>query len=179
MVQTSHFRRHQLEQESQGHLTQEQSRRMTNATIMLRLLESQLREELQQLQAAFEQANARQQQAEAAVQKQFAKLTAAMKVKLRQSEMTLDTICSQPSCPICSEDFAVGCRECKLPCSHIFHRDCVIPWLELKKTCPICRSELTDSIPEVTELLGFEMEEIEEKLREVGVEIPDFHQRDK
>jgi hypothetical protein len=55
----------------------------------------------------------------------------------------------------------------------------VIPWLELKKTCPICRSELTDSIPEVTELLGFEMEEIEEKLREVGVEIPDFHQRAK
>ncbi len=175
IVQTAHNRRHQLQQQSST-LTQEQARRITNATAMLRLLELQLREELEQLQQAFEQANQRQAQQE---QQKSMKLTAAMKVKLRQTEMTIDNICSQPSCPICSEDFAIGIKECKLPCSHIFHSPCVLPWLEMKHTCPICRSELTDTIPEITEFLGFEMDEIDEKLREIGVEVPDINLRTK
>lgn len=29
---------------------------------------------------------------------------------------------------------------CVSGCSHIFHRDCVAPWLDLKRECPTCRT---------------------------------------
>ncbi|KAG9410386.1 hypothetical protein AC1031_018422 [Aphanomyces cochlioides] len=47
------------------------------------------------------------------------------------------------SCAICIEDFD-DCQECILqfPCSHAFHRDCVMDWIMEKQTCPICRSKV-------------------------------------
>eukprot|EP00730_Choanoeca_flexa_P017094 TRINITY_DN8188_c0_g1_i3.p1 TRINITY_DN8188_c0_g1~~TRINITY_DN8188_c0_g1_i3.p1 ORF type:complete len:202 (+),score=25.94 TRINITY_DN8188_c0_g1_i3:159-764(+) len=44
-------------------------------------------------------------------------------------------------CPVCQETFVQG-DECKqLPCSHVFHNDCIQPWLQMKTTCPLCRHE--------------------------------------
>lgn len=30
----------------------------------------------------------------------------------------------------------------QLPCQHIYHENCIRPWLELHGTCPICRQNL-------------------------------------
>ena len=30
----------------------------------------------------------------------------------------------------------------KLPCSHIFHKDCVKNWFKVNKRCPICRTDI-------------------------------------
>lgn len=139
-----------------------QTQRVTTAATMLRLLESQLREELEQLQFAFETAHMRMgaDLRNAAQPVPKAKFTKIMLGKLRTIPLDVDTVCSQPSCPICSEDFAVDNCETKLPCSHIFHRACVLPWLEMKQNCPICRTCITDEIPSLIELEKLSMQDL-------------------
>lgn len=51
-------------------------------------------------------------------------------------------------CCICFEPHNIGDRVTRLPCAHIFHPRCIIPWLgSHSNTCPICRYELsTDDV---------------------------------
>ncbi|OMP09512.1 Zinc finger, RING-type [Corchorus olitorius] len=46
------------------------------------------------------------------------------------------------SCAICLEAFP-GNSGFKLPCSHVFHGDCVAQWLWRKRSCPLCRFQLS------------------------------------
>ncbi|OMO80807.1 Zinc finger, RING-type [Corchorus olitorius] len=46
------------------------------------------------------------------------------------------------SCAICLEGFS-GNSGFKLPCSHVFHGDCVAQWLWRKRSCPLCRFQLS------------------------------------
>lgn len=45
-------------------------------------------------------------------------------------------------CSVCWEDFQLSEQVRKLPCSHVFHSDCICPWLANHGTCPICRKSL-------------------------------------
>ncbi|PRQ40773.1 putative aminoacyltransferase, E1 ubiquitin-activating enzyme [Rosa chinensis] len=42
-------------------------------------------------------------------------------------------------CPICLDQFEVGGEAKEMPCSHLFHGDCVEKWLKVHGTCPVCR----------------------------------------
>uniref|UniRef100_K3WJK4 RING-type E3 ubiquitin transferase n=1 Tax=Globisporangium ultimum (strain ATCC 200006 / CBS 805.95 / DAOM BR144) TaxID=431595 RepID=K3WJK4_GLOUD len=45
------------------------------------------------------------------------------------------------TCIICREEMASeACK--KLPCSHIFHIDCLKMWVQRQQTCPTCRSTI-------------------------------------
>lgn len=46
-------------------------------------------------------------------------------------------------CAICLEEFGdkVSCRV--FPnCKHMFHMHCIIGWIGINQTCPICRTQL-------------------------------------
>ena len=44
-------------------------------------------------------------------------------------------------CAVCLEEFGVGWQP-KLPCSHIFHQNCIIHWLRMSNFCPLCRNRM-------------------------------------
>lgn len=46
-------------------------------------------------------------------------------------------------CIICREDIrSHGTGSC-IPCGHIYHAECLIPWLKIHQSCPICRIKST------------------------------------
>jgi uncharacterized protein YbaR (Trm112 family) len=46
------------------------------------------------------------------------------------------------ACPVCREDFAVGTPAVRLPCTHVYHKECIVEWLAKRSTCPLCRYQL-------------------------------------
>ncbi|XP_060649180.1 E3 ubiquitin-protein ligase Iruka [Drosophila nasuta] len=47
-------------------------------------------------------------------------------------------------CSVCWDDFKLDETVRKLPCSHLYHENCIVPWLNLHSTCPICRKSLAN-----------------------------------
>ncbi|CAK9160065.1 unnamed protein product [Ilex paraguariensis] len=42
-------------------------------------------------------------------------------------------------CTICQEDSLVGTNVRRMPCSHMFHKECIMKWLKGSHICPLCR----------------------------------------
>lgn len=64
----------------------------------------------------------------------------------RLEELPKETITDELSstqCSICFDEFKVA-ESCvrKLPCNHLFHQNCIFPWLRINGTCPVCRARL-------------------------------------
>ncbi|XP_057971385.1 uncharacterized protein LOC131160081 [Malania oleifera] len=46
------------------------------------------------------------------------------------------------ACAICKDHLSVGTEVNQLPCFHIYHPSCILPWLSARNSCPLCRYEL-------------------------------------
>ncbi|XP_019196091.1 PREDICTED: E3 ubiquitin-protein ligase Praja-2-like isoform X2 [Ipomoea nil] len=46
------------------------------------------------------------------------------------------------ACAVCKDSLFVGTVVNQLPCSHVYHPSCILPWLSSRNTCPLCRYEL-------------------------------------
>ena len=47
------------------------------------------------------------------------------------------------NCAICLEVLARGSQVSRMPCSHLYHQDCIFSWLERNRSCPLCRYQIT------------------------------------
>ncbi|XP_042014996.1 E3 ubiquitin-protein ligase SIRP1-like [Salvia splendens] len=45
-------------------------------------------------------------------------------------------------CSVCLDECEIGDEVKEMPCKHKFHSKCILPWLELHSSCPICRHQL-------------------------------------
>ncbi|KAM6547483.1 hypothetical protein CsatB_019159 [Cannabis sativa] len=58
-----------------------------------------------------------------------------------------DDIATNNNCTICQENLLFeDMKVVEMPCSHLYHKNCIVSWLKIKHLCPLCRY----SIPTAT-----------------------------
>lgn len=50
----------------------------------------------------------------------------------RLERVKWDKTCTTDECPVCQDEYTESMELVKLPCSHLFHPDCVIGWLKVR-----------------------------------------------
>ncbi|XP_048126991.1 E3 ubiquitin-protein ligase SIRP1-like [Rhodamnia argentea] len=69
--------------------------------------------------------------------------------------MPMVTIKENMHCSICLEDFEMGEEAKETRCKHRFHGWCIFSWLELHRSCPLCRCRISpDSASRRLPLIG-------------------------
>lgn len=58
------------------------------------------------------------------------------------------TLLEPPCCTVCCDNIERETKGMFMPCGHIYHPDCLKPWLEQNNTCPVCRFDLPLEEPE-------------------------------
>ncbi|CAJ0568190.1 unnamed protein product, partial [Mesorhabditis spiculigera] len=69
-------------------------------------------------------------------------LTAAEIERIPRATVTQAQVDNETQCTTCMDTFRLDEPVLQLNCNHIFHRDCLVPWFERHRTCPICRQEV-------------------------------------
>ncbi|OMJ26415.1 putative RING finger protein [Smittium culicis] len=64
--------------------------------------------------------------------------------KLERIKISSDNLDPKKECGICMDEYAESDTAIVLECHHEFHEDCILKWLRVNGTCPICRILIGD-----------------------------------
>ncbi|XP_028796747.1 E3 ubiquitin-protein ligase Praja-2-like [Neltuma alba] len=59
-----------------------------------------------------------------------------------------DLVGENVACAVCKDEIIWKEKVRRLPCSHFYHGECIMPWLSIRNTCPVCRYELPTDDPD-------------------------------
>lgn len=66
-----------------------------------------------------------------------AAIEAMPNIEIQENHVSIESYCA-----VCKEPFDLGSEAKEMPCQHLYHSDCILPWLALRNSCPVCRHEL-------------------------------------
>jgi len=61
--------------------------------------------------------------------------------KLPIVEISQEDVNKNLQCTVCMEDYKLGEPVKQLQCQHVYHSDCIIPWLEMVRFLPFTRTK--------------------------------------
>ncbi|KAK7385707.1 hypothetical protein VNO78_31515 [Psophocarpus tetragonolobus] len=61
---------------------------------------------------------------------------------LPEIEINASHMAIESHCGVCKEPFELSTMAKEMPCKHIYHSECILPWLAIRNSCPVCRHEL-------------------------------------
>ncbi|KAL3278806.1 hypothetical protein HHI36_016329 [Cryptolaemus montrouzieri] len=95
------------------------------------------------------------------------KLPPPVSKKVLESIPTITLEQDGKQCTICLKEYCKGDTAKQLPCKHLFHNTCILPWLTKTNSCPLCRQEMeTDD----EDYEAFRKEKMRAKQRESDIE---------
>ncbi|XP_076901543.1 uncharacterized protein LOC143555980 [Bidens hawaiensis] len=68
-------------------------------------------------------------------------IDAIPRVTITQAFLDIDPM-DHSLCAVCKEQFVVNDEMNQLPCKHMYHPDCILPWLSNHNSCPVCRFQM-------------------------------------
>uniref|UniRef100_A0A915JCH0 RING-type E3 ubiquitin transferase n=1 Tax=Romanomermis culicivorax TaxID=13658 RepID=A0A915JCH0_ROMCU len=72
---------------------------------------------------------------------------------LHDIPLTKEQIDKRLQCAVCMDDFKMNEKAVQLICEHLYHKSCIVPWLErvglcqIHSTCPVCRKSAETGEP--------------------------------
>lgn len=66
---------------------------------------------------------------------------------LKELMVTPKHVEANEGCSVCKDDYTADEKVLQLPCQHLFHTECCLPWLKQHNSCPTCRYELPTDDP--------------------------------
>ncbi|CAL9044077.1 E3 ubiquitin protein ligase RIE1-like [Musa acuminata AAA Group] len=68
----------------------------------------------------------------------------AITINEQNSLVDLALPAEDSECCICLSQYEDGVELHSLPCNHHFHSDCIVKWLRIKATCPLCKYNILE-----------------------------------